>query len=160
MYPNSTIVHNARFCKEFKKLVVSGIEYISEKSRSQRSPTIYAHWQSLTGNIDTTGDAPYRVGNLLSFFRHKVTLENEVGVKTSVTALLAHVKWYEEHPRRDFFHHSIIVCGTLFRPMSSGSFIPSSRIMGRCTTIKTRYQFDYGQDYITIAVPSASSFVP
>ena len=89
VYPNNRIIHNSRFCKEFKTLVINGVEYISEKSRFQRSP-IFAHWPSLTRNIDTTGDAPYQIGNVLSFFRHMVTLENETGAK-SVTTLLAHV---------------------------------------------------------------------
>ena len=46
VYPNNRIIHNSRFCKEFKTLVINGVEYISEKSRFQRSP-IFAHWPSL-----------------------------------------------------------------------------------------------------------------
>ena len=156
IYPRHKIVHISRFCKQFKTLVINGEEYISEKSRFQRSPTIFAHWPLLTGKIDTTGDAPCQIGNVQSFISHQVTFEHE-GSCRSVTTLLAHIKWYEEHPRRNHFHHSIIVCGTLFCPMSNASFIPVSRIMGRCTTLKTRYQFDYGQDCITIAVPTSMS---
>ena len=158
VYPNCKILNISRFCKEFKTLVINGEEYISEKSRSQRSPTIFAHWPSMTGRIDTTGDAPYQIGNVQSFLCHQVTFENE-GSSQSVTALLALVKWYEEHPRRNSFHRSIIVCGTLFRPMCNASFIPVARIMGRCTTCKTHYQFDYGQDRITIAVPSSPIYM-
>ena len=77
VYPNKRSIHISRFCKEFKTFVINGEEYISEKSRSQRSPTIFAHWLSLTGNIDTTGDAPYQIGNVLSFVRHQVTLEDD-----------------------------------------------------------------------------------
>ena len=116
------------------------------KSRSERSPTIFAHWP---GSIDTTGSAPYGIANVQSFFRHQVILKHEEKHHT-VTTLLAHVKWFEEHPRR---HHSVVVCGTLFRAMSNANYISVSRILGRCTTLKTRYQY-YGQDCVTIAVPS------
>ena len=157
IYPNNRIVHILRLCKEFKSLNINGDEYISEKSRSQKSPTIFAHWSSLVSNVDTTGDAPYQIGNV-SFLRNQITLNTETGVK-SVTTLLVYVKWYEEHPKRNSFHHSIIVCGTHFHTLCNASFIPVARIMGHCTTIKTRYQFDYGQDHVTIAVPSLPSFL-
>ena len=153
LYPNNRIVHVSRFCSKFKKLIINGEEFISEKSRSQRSPSIFAHWPSLSGRIDTTGNAPYQVGNVKSFICHQVSFEHDEGVKT-INALLAFVQWYKQHPRRNHFHHSIIVCRTLFRTISNASFIPVSRIMGRCTTLKTRYQFDFGQDCIIIAVPS------
>ena len=153
VYPNHSITHISRFYKEFKGIVINGEEYVSIKSRSQRSSAIFAYWPSLRGDIDTTGNAPYQIGNVQSFIRHQVTFENDEGCQT-VTTLLAHIKWYEDHPRRDHFTSSIIVCGTLFRPMSNASFIPVSRILGHCTTLKTRYQFDYGQDCIMIVIPS------
>ena len=158
IYPNNRIVHIPRLCKEFKSLNINGDEYISEKSRSKKSPTIFARWSSLVSNVDTTGDAPYQIGNVVSFLCHQITLNTETGVK-SVTTLLAYVKWYEEHPKRNSFHHSIIVCGTHFHTLCNASFIPVARIMGHCTTIKTRYQFDYGQDHVTFAVPSLPSFL-
>ena len=94
MYPNHNITRISRFCKEFKTLVY---KWFSVKSRSQRSS---AYWPSLRGDINTTGNAPYGVGNVQSFIRHQVTL-------------LALIKWYEDHPRRDHFTSAIIVCGTL-----------------------------------------------
>ena len=133
---------------------INGEEFISEKSRSQRSPSIFAPWPSLSGRIDPTGNAPYQVGNVKSFICHQVSFEHEEGVKT-INTLLAFVQWYEQHPRRNHFHHSTIVCGTLFRTISNANFIPVSRIMGHCTTLTTRYQYDYGQDCIIIAVPSS-----
>ena len=138
IYPNNRIVHIPRLCKEFKSLNINGDEYISENSRSKKSPTIFAHWSSLVSNVDTTGDAPYQIGNVVSFLCHQITLNTETGVK-SVTTLLAYVKWYEKHPKQNSFHHSIIVCGTHFHTLCSASFIPVARIMGHCTTIKTRY---------------------
>lgn len=108
------------------------------------------------GTIDTMGEAPCRIGNVQSFVKHQITLET-AGSTQSIDTLLARIKWFENHPRRDHFHRSIIVCGTLFCGNSSATFIPVSRIMGRCTILKTRYQFDYGQDCITIAIPSVST---
>ena len=156
VYPNHNITHISRFYKEFKTIIINGEEYISVKSRSQRSSAIFAYWPSLRGDIDTTGNAPYQIGNVQSFIRHHVTLENDEGCQTITTTLLALIKWYEDHPRRDHFTSSVIVCGTLFRPMSNASFIPVSRFLGRCTTLKTRYQFEYGQDCIIIAIPCPS----
>ena len=71
---------------------------VSEKSRSQRSPTIFSNWPSVTGRIDTTGDAPYQITNVQSLLRHQVSFENK-GSCQYVTALLALVKLYEGHPK-------------------------------------------------------------
>lgn len=43
IYPQRPILRLSRFYKEFKTLIVSGDEYISEMSRSQRSAAIIAH---------------------------------------------------------------------------------------------------------------------
>ena len=158
IYPHIVLLHISRFHKEFKTLVINGDEYISVKSRSQRSAAVIAHWPSLTGTIDTMGEAPCRIGNVQSFIRHQITFDG-VGSSSSMVTMLARIKWFENHPRRDHFYRSVIVCGTMFCAESSSTFIPVSRIMGRCTTLKTRYHFDYGQDCIMIAIPSIPTSV-
>ena len=64
--------------------------------------------------------------------------------------LLAQVKWFKDHPRRDYFHRSVIVCDIHFQPDSSSTFIPVSRIIGRCTILKKQFNFEYGNDCVTI----------
>ena len=63
------------FYKEFKTVVINGEEYISVKSRSQRSATVIAHWPSLNRTIDTMGEAPCKIGNVQSFIHHQITLD-------------------------------------------------------------------------------------
>ena len=84
--PHNVILTFSRFYKEFKTLIINGEEYISVKSRSQRSAAIIAHWPSLTGAIDTTGDAPCRVGIIQWFISHQITLDS-VGSNSSMTLL-------------------------------------------------------------------------
>ena len=107
------------------------------------------------GSINTLGEAPSSIGIIQSFIQHKVALETGDAIDT----LLSRIKWFENHPRRNHFHQSVIVCGTLFFADSSATYIPVARMMGRCTILKTCYQFDYGQDCVTIAIPSASPTV-
>ena len=143
LYPNTALTRVSRFYMEFKNLIVNGEEFISSKSRSQRSPAIIAHWPLITG-VDVTGEALPRVGVIQSFIRHKVEQDE------SIYCLLARVKWFEEHPRRDYFHKSIVVCSTTFSQLSCATFIPVSRIMGRCVVTQTHFLFDYGE---AIAIP-------
>ena len=152
IYSNEFTLHLSRFYKEFKVLSIHGREFISVKSRSQRSAAIIAHWPSLMGSIDTLGETHTKIGIIQYFIQHRVALETG----NSIDTLLARVKWFENHPRRNHFHHSVIVCCTLFCADSSATFIPVARIMGPCTILKTRYQFDYGQDTVTIAIPSTA----
>ena len=105
VYPNHNITHiSPRFYKGFKTIIINGEEYISVKSRSQRSSAIFAYWPSLRGDIDTTGNTPYQIGNVQSFIRHHVTLENDEGCQTITTTLLALIKWYEEPSKTRPFH--------------------------------------------------------
>ena len=131
LYPHNASLHLNRFYKEFK---TDGDEYVSLKSRSQRSAAIISHWLSINGGIDTMGEAPCKVGLMESFIRHQIKMA-ESTMHTNI--LLARVKWFKDYPKRDNFHKSIIVCDILFQPESSSAFIPVSRIMGRCTTLKT-----------------------
>ena len=151
VYPQNSSLHLCRFYKEFKTLVVNGEEYVSVKSRSQRSAAIVAHWPSINGGIDTMGEGQCKVGLIESFIRHQIKMANST---KHTDTLLARVKWLKDHPKRDYFHKSVIVCGILFQPESSSTFIPVSRIMGRCTTLKTDFQFEYGVDCVTIAIPT------
>ena len=154
VYPRNNFLNLCRFYKEFKTLTINGDEYVSVKSRSQRSAAIVAHWPSINGGIDTMGEAPCKVGLIESFIRHQINITESTSY---VNVLLARVKWFKDHPKRDHFHRSIIVCGILFQPESSSTFIPVSRILGQCTTLKTHFQFEYGNDCITIAIPSVHS---
>ena len=152
IYPNGDITHISRFYKQFKSLVVNGEEFISLSSRSQRSSAIIAHWATVIGRIDTMGCGNPRVGLIKYFIRHTIKLKVDSADK-KIDSLLARVKWFEEHPRRNYFYQSVVVCGKLFSGDSYATFIPVSRIMGRCTITQTSFLFDYGEDNITLAIP-------
>ena len=57
-----------------------------------------------------------------------------------------------DHPRRDCFHPSIVVCATVFDAESPACYMPVSRIAGRCAIAPT-IGFDYGEDNVIFAVP-------
>ena len=150
LYPHANINVISRFYYEFKTLFINGEEYISLKSRSTRSAAIIAHcsWALTTSDITDSSI----VGIVQSFFHHKVRIEND-----DKKVILARVKWFEEHPCRDFIHKSVIVCSTLYCSESCSLFIPATRILGRCTVTHCNFQFDFGEDTVTIAIPSVKN---
>ena len=46
--------------------------------------------------------------------------------------ILAKVKWFQDHPRKNWFRNSIVLSATLSEGDSEALFVPISRIMSRC----------------------------
>lgn len=67
--------------------------------------------------------------------------------------IFAKVKWYEDHPRKNWLKNSIILSATLFDTESESSFIPVSRFMSRCAMVKQTLTFDYGEDNVNVFIP-------
>ena len=63
VYPNSTVTQLSRFYLEARKMLINGEEHTSEKSRSERSSIIAAHWPGVLG-IDSRGEAEFRAGSI------------------------------------------------------------------------------------------------
>ena len=98
--------------------MINGEEYTSLYSRSERSSAIAAKWCGLSG-IDPHGVAPFRVGQIILFIEHSIHLViNQMPSSTSgfqcntKSHVIARVQWFQDHPRRHFFHSSTIVCST------------------------------------------------
>jgi len=105
LYPNSTIEQLSHFYYQSKQLNMNGEEFISSGSRSQRSPTIAAHWPGVL-SIDPRGEAPLRIGIVTCFISHEVSFSQDslmAQSSSTVSHVLAHIKWYIDHPRRNFF---------------------------------------------------------
>ena len=156
LYPNSEIIP-ARFYTESKEMFINGEYFISNESRSKRSPAILCQWAGVIG-IDTSGEAPVRVGVVFAFIEHSVTEKIQASVTTH-KIVLARVKWLQYHPHQFFFHpSSIIVSATLFDQEGPASFVPVSRIISRCALSDSfMYHFDYGEDRIRVAMPLLKS---
>ena len=154
LYPDIDNIKLSHFYHESKQVLINGEQYLSLQSRSKRSPTIVAHWPNRnTGGIDNSGQLPLRVGTILSFFTHDVTFILADKANSTIHCL-ARVQWLQEHPRRNFFHPSIIVSSTLYDCLSPASFLPVSRIAGRCAMrTNFKYTFDYGEDNICLSIP-------
>ena len=132
-------------------MTINHEEYTSSKARSQKSSAIAAKWPGVVG-IDTRGEAPLRIAQVTSYIEHKLT-------KTNKTHMLARVRWYCDHPRRDSLHSSVILCSSVLDPESCASFIPVSRIMCRCAlSSSVSMKFDYGVDNVLVAVPLLKFF--
>ena len=67
--------------------------------------------------------------------------------------ILAKVKWFQDHPRKNWFSNSVILSATLFEADSEASFIPVSTIMSRCVFVKQSILFDYGSDNVNVCMP-------
>ena len=126
----------SRFYIESKLLSVHGMTLITNKARSQRLAAIVAHWRGRNG-IDATGQSPLRVGIVTSFFKHELhVIDTGSNHEMCKNILLARVTWFQNHPRRDQYIPTVIVCSTLPDTESCASFIPVSRIAARCAIVK------------------------
>ena len=148
LYPSSTINQVSRLYLEARQMLINSEEFISEKSRSAKSSLIAAHWPGVVG-IDPQGEAPLRVGSVISFIQHKIVLEN----REPVIHNLARISWLQDHPRRSFLRHSNVFCATVNESDSEACFMPVCRIAGRCAFTKTGYDFDYGHDNVAVCIP-------
>ena len=132
--------------------MINGEEYISENSRSQRSTAVAAKWLNVIG-IDQLGEAPIRIGRIISFVKHTIKISPDSTETKYCTAVLGRLEWYGDHPRRHFLHSSVLACSTVFEPESCVSFMPVSRIMCRCAvSIPLSLTFDYGAFHLLSTV--------
>ena len=99
-----------RFYIECKQIFVNGELFLSSKSHSQRSNAIAAHWLNISG-IDTSGEAPLRVGIISYFLRHELKLisKSSASIIANVN-VLAHIKWFEDHPYKGKYIPTLCFC--------------------------------------------------
>lgn len=148
IYNSGSVQHVPMRYEEISQVEIFGQIYISLKSRSRKSAAIMAIWPGLTGSIlerqCTTEDV--RVGVVEYFVSHTPSI---TGVPDQ-PHILAKVKWFQDHPRKDMLKNSIFLSATLFDSESEASFMPVSRIMSRCAMIRQTLQFDFGSDSVNI----------
>ena len=70
LYPSTDyeLVEPSRLYLESKQININGEQYISSKSRSERSWAIVAHWPNQVLGIDPTGESPSELVSFLIFF--------------------------------------------------------------------------------------------
>ena len=149
--PRLQITNISRCYQEYKKCIVNSEEFISCYWSSQRS---CAKW---CGNADDD-EAPFRVGKIGSFVEHDITVRT--GVRGSVLShILVWVQRYTDHPHWDCIHSSVVICSFILDNDSSASFMPISRIMCCCAlSFPQSFEFDFGLDWVVIAVPLVNSY--
>ena len=135
-------------------------EYISVKSRSQKSAAIVTHWTGISG-IDPSKEGLLKVGQVIAYFRHTIELVKDPSCRQewiSVHHIMARVKWYMDYPQRANMHPPIILYAATLDSDSSAYFIPVPRFAVRISIIKkTMFKFDYGEDHIAVAIPLLKS---
>ena len=133
--------------------------YTSTKLRTSRSSAVIAIWPYLSG-ILTSGPSMDHVwvGIIEYFLVHTPTIK--LGHSTiqscEVTKqdhLLAHIKWYQDHPQKYFMGNGIVLSATVPEDSTCSSFMPVSRIISRCAILHTKLQLEYGEDKVCIAIP-------
>lgn len=143
-------VQVARFYEEGKQAIINGEHFISSKARSA---SVIAHWVNSTG-IGQSEDCQLRPRLIHSFIRHKTTVcRLNSCCSETYGHILARVHWFQTHPRRHTHIPTLIITSTLLDVESSATFIPVSRIAGRCAYSKTVVTFDYGEDAVNVCVP-------
>ena len=152
LYGEHAVNHVPLRYEEFSDLKILGELYTSLKSRSHGSAAIVGMWPGLNSKIITRRctSEDVRTG-LIEFFLLHVPSIND---KPDEAHILAKVNWYEDHPRKFWLNHSIILSTTLLDGgENEASFVPVSRIMSRCATVKQSLTFDYGEDNVIVCIP-------
>lgn len=128
--------------EEISQLEVYGKVFISLHSRSHRSSAIMAIWPNVNGSIldRECNTEDIRVGLIEYLMLHT---PNIAGMPDQAH-IVAKVKWFQDHPRKNWYGNSIVLSATLFDGDSEASFVPVSRIMSRCAILKKSILFDYG----------------
>ena len=151
LYSPELVQHVPMRYEQITQLDVFGQIYISLKSRSSKSRAIMAIWPGLNGAIldRECNTEDVRIGIIEYLISHtpKIT-----GIPDQ-PHILAKVKWFQDHPRKNWFSNSVILSATLFDADSEASFIPVSRIMSRCAFVKQSILFDYGSDNVNVCMP-------
>ena len=152
LYPQSEICTFGYFYFENKRMLINGEEYITTQSQSKCSSAIVAHWLG-TLSIDEQGvSQEVSVGIVTAFIQHSIVVK-EQSILVKKDNVLAHVKWFQDHPQRHSLHDSTIISANIFEIEGPISYIPVSRIFTRCAIAKTiTYQFEL-QETICVNVP-------
>jgi hypothetical protein len=151
LYRLEMITHIPLRYEEFSQIEVFGQVYTSNKSRSHSSSAIMALWTGLNGRIiqRSCTEEDIRTGQVEYFVLHVP----DITTVPKQPHLFAKVKWFEDHPRKNWFSNSIIVSATLYDTESESSFVPVSRIMSRCAIVQQSVKFDFGEDHVNICIP-------
>ena len=151
LYGSESVQHVPMRYEQFSQIEIFGQVFTSLKSRSQRSCVTMAIWPSVTGAIvnRTCNSEDIRVGEIEYFLVHMPKI---LGIEKQPHAF-AKVKWYQDHPQKDWYKNSIVLSSRLFTAESAASFLPVSRIMSRCAVMKHSVLFDYGMDNVNVCMP-------
>ena len=166
IYDVESVQHVPLRYVEFHQIRIFEQLYTSARSRTNCSSAIVAFWPHLSGILSSRQPSvdDVRVGVVEYFMLHTPALKSDKSTPGTSSCcqnvasepkkhLLAHVKWYQDHPQKFVLGNGIVLSATVTEHMSSASFIPVSRIVSRCVMLHTTLQFSYGEDKVCIAIP-------
>ena len=149
------IVHIPLQYIEFHDIQIFDKTYISEKSRSTKSPAVIAVWPALSGLITdrTPCSDDVRLGTIKYFLQHCAKLKSRDGTEIEQTNILTCIDWNKDHPCKFLLNNGIIIASTVCQAFSCASFMPVSRIITQCAIVDQKMRMDYGEDSVRIALP-------
>ncbi|XP_031560353.1 uncharacterized protein LOC116296474 [Actinia tenebrosa] len=110
-------------CERISGINVAGELFGSSGTRKSRSGFILAAWCGVNGRIDTSG-TKVRPGVVTHFIRQNVEVDG-----CMETCILAEVRWFQVHPRRDALGAPLQVwCNNHYEIEGPADFIPLQRI--------------------------------
>lgn len=155
IYGNENIVHVPLHYEEYREVEIHGTTYISAKSRSSRSSSIVAVWPSPRGVLETRTPSKedIRIGSVNYFLLHDAIVNIPGQEEACITHLLAEMEWFQDHPQKFHFGNGIVAGAPVSEPFSSVSFMPVSHILTQCAVVNQKFQMDYGEDSLLVALP-------
>ena len=108
---------------QFNQIRIIDQIYTSSRSRTSRSSVVIAVWSHLSSILSSNPTMNYvRVGTIEYFLLHTPVIKiaaagdsstTENYVTTKQDHLLAHIKWYQDHPQKFHMNNGIVLSATV-----------------------------------------------
>ena len=117
---------------------------------------IASYWPGFGDSIENIDPAMKRIGSLLFFLKHSITLTDGVcDTKIEKTHLFCRIQWKQYHTHPMYFGSSAIACTRVSEVEGACCFLPLKRIANRCAfgDITTDFGAPRGMDTAFVAIP-------
>ena len=138
-----------------------GGELLVAASFNKNYSVIASFWPGFGDSIERIDPAMKRVGTIMFFLKHSVTLKEEsTASEVEKVHILCRVKWHQYHSQPLHFGTSALVCTRQTEVEDACCFLPLQRIANRCAfgDITTDFGNPLGTDNIFVAIPLPFNF--
>lgn len=154
LYPNFSVHFVPRLYIHSRRASLGG-ELLVAASFNTKHSIIASYWPGLGESIANFDPALKRIGTILFFLKHTVTLKKESNCEIKKTHVFCRVKWHQYHQYPPYFGSSAIACTRQFEVENACCFPPLKRVANRCAFGNITIDFGdrLGNDTAFVAIP-------